>query len=64
MIVQAKYQNLWDVSKAALTFFLSFLKNVYLFLRERERKGEGQRERETEDPKWALCQQQRAQRGA
>ena len=30
--------------------------NVYLFSRDIER----QRERETEDPKWALCRQQRA----
>ena len=44
-------------------FFLFFLKNIYLFLREREREreremhtqaGEGQREGEAEDPKWAL----------
>ena len=26
--------------------------------------GEGQRQKETEDPKWALCYQHRARRGA
>ena len=45
-------------------------KNVYLLLREREREreraraGEGQSEGETEDPRQALCWQQRALHGA
>ena len=36
---------------------LTFVFNVYLFLREKERvqAGEGQRERGTEDPKQTLC---------
>ena len=47
-----------------LGFFIFFFFNVYLFLRGSEWAGEGQTEGRTEDPKHALCWQQRAQRRA
>ena len=56
-------ENHYFLSHLFLFFSFLFFKFVY-FERETAWSGEGHRERETEDPKQALCCQQRTRHGA